>query len=209
MTNAETPTPTPYNTEPAAAVLLPARGSVAASAVAVYLGGYILVLALTNSLATALIGYGAGPDVIALLLGQLLFAVVVVIVGFCLAPAPAARKLVASLIVVVGVIATVASQTARLTSSAGGIPLGVTLANQFFMVALIVGAGWLIVRFARLGWLALLLTVVLIPLPYAFSYLGVTAGISQGVLFVLLGVVGAVILLAGRPWRQVIATTAA
>jgi hypothetical protein len=205
MTNPQIPTP---HVVTPAALVQPARGSAAASAVAVYLGGYIVVLALSNSLSASLAGYGAGLDVIALLLGQLLFAVVVVIVGFCLAPAPTARKLVASVIVVVGVMATVATQTARLTTGFGGIPVGSTLANQFFMVTLAVGAGWLIVRFARLGWLALLLTVVLVPLPYAFSYMALTSGISQSVLFVLTGIVGAVILLAGRPGRQVVATTA-
>lgn len=205
MTTAETPNPV----EPAAAVALHPRGSAAASAVAVFLGGYILVQSLTSPLASQLAGYGRTPDVLTLFIGQLVFALVVVIVGFVLAPAPAARKLVASAIVVVGVIVTLVSLVARLTSGVGGIPLGVTLANQYFMVAVLVGAGWLIVRFARVGWLALLLTVILIPLPYAFAFAGLAAVPSQMILLVLTGIVGLVILFAGRPGRQVEVITAA
>ena len=179
------------------------RGSAAAAAVASYLGGYILVQSLVSPLATALSGYGAGPDVAVLLGAQVLFALVVIIVGFVLAPASVTRKFIASLIVVIGVVVTLAVEVVRLTSGFGGMAGGMTLANPFFMVALTVGAGWLIVRYARLGWLALLLTAVLVPLPYAFAFAGATSVVSQMVLLVVLGIVGAVILLVGRPWRQV------
>ena len=198
MTTTEAPQPYP----PAPVAVEPvARGRGLASAVAVYLGGYILVQSLTGQLAAALAGLGGLREVIGLLLGQTLFGLLAVVVGLFLAPASAARKVLASVIVVAGVALTLASQAARLTTGFGGIPLSITLANAFFMVALLVGAGWLIVRSARLGWLALLAAFILIPLPYFFAFNGISSVISQVVLLVVLGIFGAVILVAGRPAR--------
>jgi hypothetical protein len=177
------------------------RGNVLAAAVAVFLGGYILVQSLTGQLPTALTGFAGQAEVLPLLIGQLVFALAAVIVGLCLAPASGARKLVASVVVVVGTVIAIAVETARLTSGFGGIPATLTLANAYFMVALFLGAAWLIVRSARLGWLTLLLTLVLVPLPYFFALQSVQFAISQPILLIVLGIVGVVILLAGRPRR--------
>ena len=195
-----TEVPNPY-AEPTPVVAPAARDRALASAVAVFLGGYILVQSLLGQLAPALSGYGGGAEVLFLLLSQLVFAVVVVIAGFFLAPTTAPRKLVASAIVVVGVIVTVVSQVARLSSGFGGIASNLTVGNAIFMVALTVGAGWLVVRSARLGWLALLAAFVLIPVPFLFAFNGVAYAISQPISLILFGIVGTGILLAGRPAR--------
>lgn len=178
------------------------RGSALASAVALYLGGYILIAALSGQLAASLAGFGGGPEYLPLFFGQLLFAVVAVIVGLLIAPAAASRKIIAIVVVLVGTAATLSAETARLTSNVGGLPLGFTLANPYFMTLLVLGIAWLIVRYARLGWLALLLSAVLIPLPYLFSFAGLSVAISQPVLLIVTGVVGLVILAAGRGPRR-------
>jgi hypothetical protein len=180
------------------------RGSALASAVALYLGGYILIAALSGQLAASLAGFGGGPEYLPLFFGQLFFAVVAVIFGLLIAPAGASRKIIAIVIVLVGVVATLAAETARLTSNIGGLPLGFTLANPYFMTLLTLGAAWLIVRYARFGWLALLLTVVLVPLPYLFSFGGFSVAISQPALLIITGIVGLIILAAGRGRRRAV-----
>lgn len=199
MTTTETPSPYTAATAPVTAP----RGNVLASAVAVYLGGYILVQSLSGQITPILAGYGGGTEYLPLVLGQLLFALAVVIFGLFLAPASLALKLVASALVVVGSIIMLAVQVARITTGFGGIPASLTLANAYFVVALFVGAAWLIVRSAWVGWLSLLAAALLIPLPYLFAVNGVPTSISQPVLLVALGIVGAVILIAGRPRREV------
>jgi len=174
------------------------RGSALAAAVALYLGGYLVLFALSGQLVSALAGFGGGPEYLPLFGGQALFAVVAVIVGLLLAPAVASRKIIAILVVVVGVGATLGAEVARLTSNVGGVPLSMTLGNPYFMTVLVLGAAWLIVRYARLGWLALLLAFVLIPLPYLFSFAGISLAITQPVLLIITGIIGLAILAAGR-----------
>lgn len=174
-----------------------------ASAVAVFLGGYLLVLALSGQLASFLTGqFGNRPGFIALLMGQLVFAALVVVAGFFLSTASAGRKLVASAIVAVVVVVELLLQVALLGGViGGGIALPMTLANPYFMTVVAVGVGWLIVRGAKLGWLALLLAVVLIPLPLAFAN-GVIDFQFAGVIQLLVSaIVGVVIVAGGRPLR--------
>lgn len=191
------PTPEPVGAYAAAPPAVH-RGAALASAVALYLGGYLVLAALSSQLATALAGFGPGAEYLPLFGGQFLFALLAVIVGLLLAPAAASRKIIAIVVVLVAVAVTLAATALRLTSGAGGVPLGVTLANPYFMTVLSLGAAWLIVRSARLGWLALLLAFVLIPLPFLFSLGGFSIAISQPVLLIITGVVGLVILVAGR-----------
>ena len=190
-----TETPNPYVTPVTTPVT---RDSALASAVGLFLGGYILVQSLNGQLASALSGFGA-VEVLPLFVGQLLFALAAVIFSIFLAPATASLKFIASAIVLVGAIVTVAMQAGRLTTGCGGVPMSITFANPYFMVALTLGIAWLILRSARVGWLSLLLTIVLIPLPFIFSMNAVSVVISQPVQLVVLGIVGAVILVAGRP----------
>lgn len=199
-----TETTSPYSAATPTGQAAPAttpRGNVLASAVAVFLGGYILVQSLSGQITPILAGYGGGPDLLPLFLGQLLFALAVVIFGLFLAPATLTAKLVGSALVVVGSVIMLAVQVARITTGFGGVPASLTLANAYFMVALFVGAAWLVVRSARVGWLSLLAAAVLIPLPFLFAFNGVPTAITQPVLLVVLGIVGVVILLGGRARR--------
>ncbi|MEP6478409.1 MAG: hypothetical protein ABJB03_03380 [Rhodoglobus sp.] len=173
-----------------------------AAAVTVFLGGYLVLSAISGVLVNQLAGVGPQPELLALLLLQLVFAVLVVVVGFFLSNAPVPRKLIGSAIVVVAVPLYLVLQAGRLTGSInGGIPLSMTFANPYFMTVLAVGAGWLVVRGARLGWLALLVAAVLIPLPFGFAMANISYGISQIVLLFVCAVFGIVIIAAGRPLR--------
>lgn len=203
MTTPETVTPPAASAAEAAPVAPEQRGRALAGAIAVFLGGYLVLMGLHSQLPAGLAGFGGLPPEYTLLLAlQLAFGVLVVIGGYFLVPAPAARKLIASGVLVVGVVLTLVMIGARLSGAVnGGVALSVSLANAYFMVTLVAGAGWLIVRSARVGWLALLSTVVLIPLPFAFSMAGIGAGISQIVLLLATLIVGVVIIAAGRPTR--------
>ena len=64
------------------------------------------------------------------------------------------------------------------------------------------GVSWLLARGARLGWLSLLATLILIPIPTALQFQAVESGIIQIVMYLLCGIVGAGIILAGRPFRD-------
>ncbi len=178
------------------------HGSALASAVALYLGGYLVIAAASGQLVTALAGFGVGLEYLPLLGGQLLFALVAVIVGLLIAPAAAARKIVAIVVVLGGVAGLIAAETARITSGVGGIPLSMTLGNPYFMTLLALGTAWFIVRYARFGWLALLLCAVVIPLPYLFSFAGLSVAVSQPVLLIITGIIGLGILAAGRGPRR-------
>ncbi len=67
---------------------------------------------------------------------------------------------------------------------------------------LVVGVAWLLTRRARLGWLSILGTLVLIPVPIALAFANVESGVQQIILFLLAAIVGAGIILAGRPLRD-------
>lgn len=180
-----------------------ARGRLLASAIAVFLGGYLLISAVGGQLPIALSGYtGGGPELAVLLLLQLAFAVAVVLTGFFLAPGAVGLKLIASAIVVVGVTITVVILVARINGSiSAGIPLLSTLANPYFMTVAVVGAAWLVVRSARLGWLALLATILLIPIPTLMTTMGVTFATAQILILFVAAIVGVGIIAAGRPAR--------
>lgn len=190
------------HSEPVLSSVPEARYRNLASAVAVFLGGYLVLSSLSGVLVNQLAGYGTQPELVALFLSQLVFAVLVVVLGFFLSNAPLSRKVIASVIVAVAVPLFLVLQAGRLTGSVGGgIPLSITLANPAFMTVLAVGAGWLIVRGAQLGWLALLLAVVLIPLQFVFVMAAVSGVISQIVVLIVSAIVGLVIIAAGRPLR--------
>lgn len=174
-----------------------------ASAIAVFLGGYLVILALSGELGLSVSGVaGNAPEVLALQLAQTIFAVAVVVAGLLLAPARVESRLMASAVVIVLAVVTIASQAARFSSGFGGIPGSMTLANGFFMGVLACGAAWLVVRSARAGWLVLLLVAVLIPMPYLFQVANVPAAFYQLAAFAMSGLIGAGIIIAGRPLRD-------
>jgi len=176
-----------------------------AGAISVFVGGYLVTAALTGQLALFLGGrMQVDIEVIVLLVSQAIFALAVVIVGLSLVRASVTARLIATVVLVAVVVIAVATQSARLNGNVGpaSMPLSFTLANPYFMGALGVGAAWLIVRSARLGWLAILAAAILIPLPFAFAYAGIAGALTQTVLLALSGLILAGIVFAGRPLRE-------
>lgn len=176
-----------------------------ASAITVFLGGYLLISALSGQLGYAVSGVSQNPiEVTAYLVLQALFALVVVVVGLLLAAAPEANRLIAAAVVIASALIVVVTQAVTLSGSlgAGAIPARMTIGNAYFMSLIAIGAAWLIVRGARAGWLALLAAFVLIPVPYSLALAGIPAIVSQIVALTLSAVVGLGIIVAGRPLRD-------
>lgn len=176
-----------------------------ASAITVFVGAYLVTASVSGQLAALASGITQQPaEVVALFIVQAIFAVGVVVAGFLLAPADIGRRLIAIGLVVAAIIIAVLVQGARLRGDlgAGGLPLQLTLGNGYFMTALAVGAGWLLVRSAKLGWLALLLTAILIPITFVFVISGIGSAISQIVAVIVSGLVLGAIIVVGRPLRE-------
>jgi hypothetical protein len=220
MTIPQQPTPAvdPYSVDTvySAPVVRPGRGL--AGAIAVFLGGYLLLASFSSVLNTVSMILFAGfadrgspmlpGGTIAMLVLQFLFAIIVVIAGLLIAGGSVAGKLVGALLVVVGSLLTFTSIGLRLNGllplpgGRDGIPFQAVFANSWFAVVLVVGIAWLLTRRARLGWLSILGTLVLIPVPIALAFANVESGVQQIILFLLAGIVGAGIILAGRPLRD-------
>lgn len=193
-------------------------GRTLAAAVAVFLGGYLLLDAYAGQLvvgmASVLSGITGRPapylpeTAVLLFVSQFLFALIVVVVGLLLAEGSLAGRLVGALLVVVSSIVTLLILSLRISGVSpfpggrDGIPFQAIFANSWFAVVLFVGIAWLLARRAKLGWLALLATLLLIPVPTALWIAGVEAAVVQLVMYLLSGVVGAGIILAGRPFRD-------
>ncbi len=195
----------PYPAPPSAPDAAPTRGGRALLAAAlVFVGGYLVIAAFSGQLAAALAGFlGAGPAYTVLVVAQFVFAIVVVLTGLVAAPGSGIGKLVGAIVVVVGLAVVLAVSALRLT---GALRLGVesfySITNPWLMTVLLVGIAWLLVRRARLGWLALLGVIVLSPVPQWLVLANVDTGVVQLVMFALSAVVGAAILAAGRPWAD-------
>ena len=176
-----------------------------ASAITVFLGGYLLISSLSGQLGYSISSISRNPiEVTAYLVLQALFALLVVVVGFVLAAAPIGTRLIAAGVVFASALIVLVTQAVTLTGSFGAsaVPARATFGNAYFMTLLAVGAGWLVVRRARLGWLALLAALVLIPVPYLLVLSNVPSIITQIVSLTLSAVVGAGIIAAGRPLRD-------
>ena len=176
-----------------------------ASAITVYLGGYLLISALSGQLAYSLSGSSRNPiELTAFLVLQALFAVLVVVVGLMLAAAPMATRMIAAAIVIVSALIVIFTQAVSLTGAlgAGAIPSRMVFGNAHFMLVFAIGAAWLIVRAARIGWLALIAAFVLIPVPYTLVLANIPSIITQMVVLALSAIIGAAIIIAGRPLRD-------
>lgn len=205
----------PYSATPTAAAR-PGRGL--AGAIAVYLGGYLLLAGFSGFLGqTSLALFSAlagrpGPEypaaIMALAVLQFLFALVVVVAGLLIGRRSVVGALIGAVVVVVGALLTFLVIGMRLTGllpfpgGPAGVPFQAVFANPWFAIVLFGGVAWLLARRAGLGWLALLGTLLLIPVPIALQFGGVESGVIQIVMFVLSGIVGAGIVLAGRPLRD-------
>lgn len=204
------PAPAPLPSDPAP--LPPDTGSTvdrrtgrtAMAAVVVFVGGYLVISTLGGQLPAALSGFiGNGMFVPGLLVSQFVFALIVVIVGLVGAVGSGVGKLIGSLVVVVGSVVILALTTMRLNGALRTGPEAMFFfANPWLMTVLLVGVAWLLVRRARLGWLALLGALLLSPVPWALVMAGVDSVLTQLVMLALSAIVGAGILLAGRPWRD-------
>lgn len=170
----------------------------------VYVGGYLVLLSLNSQLVTQLAGFGAGgPALVVVLLAQLAFAILVVVVGLLAAPGPAGGRIAGAVVVVVGVPIVVAFLTMRISGALRvGAESSFTIGNPWLMTVVLVGAAWLLARAARLGWLAILAAAVLSPVPYVLLTAGADVGVVPLAMYALTALVGAGILLAGRPWRD-------
>lgn len=186
------------------------------AALAVFLGGYLLLLSLNGQislLAAAIVSGGEGAPALpgghaALVVGQFLFAIAVVVAGLLLARRPTIVTIIAVLVAVVAPALFVLIQGGRF-SGVLRLPLGgdaaavaySLLGNPWFHVALVVGVAWLLCRPAGPGWLALLGALVLVPTPYLLTRADVDTGFVAVVMYALSAVVGAGIVAAGKPWR--------
>jgi hypothetical protein len=176
-----------------------------ASAITVFLGGYLLISSLSGQLSASLFGISRNPiEVAVFLVLQALFALLVVVVGLLLAAAPMATRLIAVTIVIAGALIVVVTQAVTLTGSFGGaaIPTRMSFGNAYFMGLVAIGAAWLIVRSARVGWLSLIAAFVLIPVPYLLMLASIPSIITQIVSLTLSAIIGAGIIVAGRPLRD-------
>ena len=214
------PQQTPTYAEPYAQpyAQVPRPGRSLASAVAVFLGGYLLLASLSGIVGNVSMNIIAGltgrpgPEyplslsVLAIL--QLLFAIIVVVFGLIIGNGSVTAKLVGSIIVAVGTILTFVFIGLRFNGllpfpgGRDGIPFQAVFVNSWFAIVLFVGIAWLLSRRARLGWLSLLGSLILIPLPIAFLFANLESGMIQIVMFLVSGLVGAGIILAGRPLRD-------
>lgn len=206
---------------PAAAAPAPFRprggGHPLAAAITVFLGGYLLLLSVSGPLTTVASAIVSGGERAATLpagysaqiVAQFLFAIVVVVGGLLLARRPDVVTVIAILLVTVAPVLFVLFQGARFS---GGVrlPLGPelnlvvfsVLGNPWFHVVLVVGVGWLLCRPARLGWLSLLGTIVLVPVPQALTVAGAESGVVGLVMFALCALVGAGVVAGGKPWYR-------
>lgn len=198
---------------------LPARGRTLAGAVAVYLGGYLLLLSLAAS-QLASVGMNvlnaiAGRPQIGipfsfgvLLVLQFAFAIAAVVAGLMLTSGPIGGRVAGAALVVVGSVVIFLVLAARMSGvvdfpgGQAGIPFQALFANAWFGVVLVVGVAWLLSRRAGAGWLALLGALVLVPVPIALALNGVESGVAQIVLFALAAAVGLGIIAGGRPLRD-------
>lgn len=189
-----------------------------AAAIAVFLGGYLLLAGfsgfLTQTSFALLSGLVDRPSptfplpLLVLSVLQFLFALIVVVVGLLIGRRSDTGALVGAIIVVVGSLLTFIVMGMRVNGllpfpgGRDGIPFQAVFANTWFAIVLFGGIAWLLARQARLGWLSLLGTLVLIPVPIALVFVNVESGVIQIVMYLLSGLVGAGIILAGRPLRD-------
>jgi hypothetical protein len=138
------------------------------SLVAVLLGAYLLLDGNWGSFAG--LSRAGQPDIVFLLVTQLLFGAIVLLFGVLVAPAAAARRAIAAVIVVVLVLLYAVLQPLYLLGTVQipvrGLLIGSVLGAPF-LVTLAASAAWLIIR-ARPG-LSYLLLIATIIIPIAVN----------------------------------------
>jgi hypothetical protein len=152
-----------------------------ASLVAVLLGSYLLLHANVSQIALAVSGLGGLPGTVAaLLISQLVFAILVLAAGVAIHPTTGARRVAAAAVVVVGLILWVVLSGSRITGALHLPPVSVVVLAPSFAVPVIATAGWLIVR-ERPAVTYLLLILILAGgvIPSAFVIAAVDSGTAQ------------------------------
>lgn len=209
------PAPAPHAAEPAPAYIertrRPGRGL--AGAIATFLGGYLVLASLSSQLSSVVMGLfrpESGPmfdgTVAVFLVLQFVFALLVVAVGILLGSRHLGLGFAGAAIAVVASIVILFVQAARL-SGVLRIPgdqavIQSIFGNPWWAVVLWVGVGWLLARRARLGWLALIAVVVLIPIPTMIVLANLPSGLVLIAMYTLSALVGAAIIAGGRPLRD-------
>jgi hypothetical protein len=143
----------------------------------------------------------------ALLVLQFVFAIAVVIAGILLAGGTAVRRLIGAILVVVGSLIPFLLIGVRLNGmisipQPAGTVVNAVLFNSWFVVVLAVGTAWLLNRPAMgARWLVLVATLAL-PVVALVRFRENDSGATALIMFALSGIVGASIIIAGRPLRD-------
>jgi hypothetical protein len=166
------------------------------------LGGYLTLSSINGPLLQTLSGFGQfDPEQSGVFIGQTVFAFAVTVFAYLVAPGTLSRRVLASVLYVVLVIAFVAFMVARLYGDLriGGPVMSFFISTQF--AVLFAGAlGWLIAAGSRpIAFLTLLLTFIVMPLNTVFALNSLSSGWSQIVQLPLCLVIAVAILLASRP----------
>lgn len=203
--------------QPLTTRLLNAAHNPLAGAIAVFLGGYLLLVSLTGRITMVmqnftaqLVGrpqYDLTPGEDGLYVAQFVFALVVVVVGLFLSGGSLASRLAGSILVVVVAVATLVMLGLSISGAVpfpgreAGVVFRSIFVNPWFSVVLSIGIAWLLARRPRLGWSALAGTVLLAILPTATQAGALDYGPRTLLLLAVSAVVGAGIIAAGRPLR--------
>ncbi len=196
----------------------PTSGNSLAAASMMFLGGYLLLSSFNGGRVTYVASnivamFGGGPATpypasdSALTLLQFGFALAVVVAGIFLAGGSSTARLNGVILVIFGSLVVLVLTVMRLNGLIA-LPLPImtmvhaVFLNSWFVVVLVVGTAWLLNRPAGPRRVALLGTLVLLPLPVMLAYSGVDYGVTLLVMYALSGIVGAAIIVAGRPGQD-------
>lgn len=203
--------------QPLGTRLVSAPGRPLAGAIAVFLGGYLMLLSLTGRLTTVAQNVFATaldrgvqtiePPLTALYVLQFVFAIGVVVAGLFLS-GQRSRATVGSVVVVVVAVITLVLIGGLISGAipfppreAGGI-LRAFIANPWFGTVASVGIAWLLTRQAGARSIAILAALVLVPLPTMLAFQNVDFATTSLVLFAVSALVGVAVIAAGRPLRD-------
>jgi len=152
------------------------EGRYGASLVSLLLGGYLLLNTNISQLALGLTGLASyQAEQTAFFLSQYLFAVVVVMFGFAVAPGATGRRVIAAVVVLVLILLWTVLLTARITGMGGPLPYAIGfVVSTAFIVSFALPLGWLIVR-ERPGvsYVFLVLSILGGVIPFVASLAGI------------------------------------
>ncbi len=155
------------------------------SGIIAILGGYITLGSLNGGFNILFAGL-VTPEAVVLAVLPFVFGILVTALGYFFVPAPLGRRILAKVVLVVGALLLILGVWLRMTTGAGGLPLGMTLANAAFMLLLFGGLGWLIAcRVEPIRYLVLLVALIAVPGPTLLTLAGVAGAVTYIVQLVL------------------------